>query len=85
MDAIPERLAVARRLGADETVNFKTDDPVAAILETTDGRGVDVPIEALGTQTTFEAALKVLRPGCDGSRQRTSCRTGSTKTAPFHA
>jgi len=63
VDAIPERLAVARKLGADKVINFKTDDPVAAILEATDGRGVDVSIEALGTQATFEAALKVLRPG----------------------
>ena len=29
----------------------------------TDGRGVDVAIEALGTQATFEACLRVLRPG----------------------
>jgi len=29
----------------------------------TDGRGVDVAIEALGTQQTFEACLRVLRPG----------------------
>lgn len=33
------------------------------ILELTDGRGVDVAIEALGTQNTFESALRVLRPG----------------------
>ena len=33
------------------------------ILEITDGRGADVAIEALGTQETFEAALRVLRPG----------------------
>ena len=36
------------------------DDPVKAILELTDGRGVDASIEALGTQGTFEAALRVL-------------------------
>jgi len=29
----------------------------------TDGRGVDVAIEALGTQQTFESCLRVLRPG----------------------
>jgi threonine dehydrogenase-like Zn-dependent dehydrogenase len=29
----------------------------------TNGRGVDVAIEALGTQETFESALRVLRPG----------------------
>ena len=32
-------------------------------MRLTDGRGVDVAIEALGTQATFEAALRVLRPG----------------------
>jgi len=37
-------------------------DPVEEILRLTGGRGVDVSIEALGTQQTFEAALRVLRP-----------------------
>ena len=32
-------------------------------MRLTGGRGVDVAIEALGTQETFEAALRVLRPG----------------------
>ena len=36
---------------------------VEQIMELTDGRGVDVAIEALGTQGTFENALRVLRPG----------------------
>jgi threonine dehydrogenase-like Zn-dependent dehydrogenase len=63
VDALPERLAMSRQLGADITVNYKEQDPVAAILEATDGRGVDVAIEALGAQTTFESCLRVLRPG----------------------
>lgn len=32
-------------------------------MELTDGRGVDVAIEALGLQQTFEQALRSLRPG----------------------
>ena len=32
-------------------------------MRITEGRGVDVAIEALGTQATFEACLRVLRPG----------------------
>ena len=47
----------------DHVVDFKKEDPVEAIMRLTDGRGVDVAIEALGTQTTFEAALRVIRPG----------------------
>jgi alcohol dehydrogenase len=63
VDALPERLAMARRLGADVAVNYKEVDAVAAILEANGGRGVDVAIEALGTQPTFESCLRVLRPG----------------------
>jgi len=63
VDRVPERLAMARKLGADHVVDFSKTDPVAEIMRLTDGRGVDVSIEALGTQPTFEAALRVLRPG----------------------
>lgn len=63
VDAVPERLAMSRMLGADVTINYKERDPVEAILEATGGRGVDVAIEALGTQATFESCLRVLRPG----------------------
>ena len=63
VDRLPARLAMARRLGADHVVDFSRVDAVEAILRLTDGRGVDVAIEALGTQATFEACLRVLRPG----------------------
>lgn len=63
VDAVPERLAIARKLGLDATVDYKKCDPVDAIREMTQGRGVDVAIEALGQQQTFENALRVLRPG----------------------
>jgi alcohol dehydrogenase len=63
VDSVPARMEVSRRMGADHVVDFKTSDPVAEIMRLTDGRGVDVAIEALGTQTTFESALRVLRPG----------------------
>ena len=63
VDRLPARLAMARRLGADHVVDFSRVDAVEEILRLTDGRGVDVAIEALGTQATFEACLRVLRPG----------------------
>jgi alcohol dehydrogenase len=63
VDRVPERLELARRLGADHVVDFSKADPVEEIMRLTDGRGVDVAIEALGTQATFEACLRVLRPG----------------------
>jgi alcohol dehydrogenase len=44
-------------------LDYRAVNPVDAIMELTGGRGVDVAIEALGTQATFEAAMRVLRPG----------------------
>ena len=63
VDTLPERLAMARRLGADHVIDFKQTDPVEEILRLTGGQGADVAIEALGTQHTFESCLRVLRPG----------------------
>lgn len=63
VEADPVRAAMAKRMGADIVLNFKECDVVAEIRGLTDGRGVDVAIEALGTQETFENALRVLKPG----------------------
>ena len=62
VDGINERLAVSKKLGAHHTINFNDEDPVKAIMRLTQGRGVDVAIEALGTQQTFESCLNVLKP-----------------------
>ncbi|MDY0271851.1 MAG: NAD(P)-dependent alcohol dehydrogenase [Advenella sp.] len=63
VDGVDERLEISRQMGADVTLNFKKVDVVDEIMKLTGGRGVDVSIEALGTQTTFEQALRVLKPG----------------------
>jgi len=63
VESDPVRMAMARRMGADVVINFKQCDAVAEIRRLTDGRGVDVAIEALGTQETFEMALRVLKAG----------------------
>jgi threonine dehydrogenase-like Zn-dependent dehydrogenase len=63
VDTNRDRLAVARRLGATVTLDPNDQDPVAEIKRLTDGRGVDVAIEALGRQETFQDALSAIRPG----------------------
>ncbi|MFJ2982870.1 MULTISPECIES: NAD(P)-dependent alcohol dehydrogenase [unclassified Pseudomonas] len=63
VDTVAARISVARQMGASHVVDFKQGNVVAQIMALTDGRGVDVAIEALGTQATFEWALRVLRPG----------------------
>jgi len=63
VDGLAERLTISSTLGSDRTISFKKEDPARVILDATHGRGVDVAIEALGTQTTFESCLRVLKPG----------------------
>ncbi|RYZ98920.1 MAG: NAD(P)-dependent alcohol dehydrogenase, partial [Moraxellaceae bacterium] len=63
VDQLPERLQLAQRLGADHVIDFSRCNVVEEILRLTDGRGVDVAIEALGSQSTFESSLRVLRAG----------------------
>lgn len=63
VDTNTSRLSVARRFGANVTLNPAEGDVVAEIKRLTGGRGVDVAIEALGRQETFENALRAIRPG----------------------
>jgi alcohol dehydrogenase len=63
VDSLEKRLKLSRQMGADEVIDFTQEDPVAAIKRLTDGRGVDVAIEALGRQETFQACLDATRPG----------------------
>jgi len=63
VESDPVRAEMARSMGADVVLNFTQGDVIEQIKGMTGGRGVDVAIEALGTQATFENALRVLRPG----------------------
>lgn len=62
-DLIPERLAVARRLGAREVIDSREVDFVEGVHELTDGEGVDVVIDAVGSGTTKKLSLAATRPG----------------------
>lgn len=62
IDSVPKRLELAKRMGADVVLNHKEQDVVAEIKRLTGG-GVDVSIEALGLASTFENALRSVRPG----------------------
>jgi L-gulonate 5-dehydrogenase len=69
-DVQPFRLDVARRLGADLTVDITREDPVARVMEATGGAGVDCAIECVGHYHLAEGqepplaqAVKMIRHG----------------------
>jgi alcohol dehydrogenase len=63
IDLADSRLESARRFGADTTINNGSQDPVATVMELTDGLGADVAFEAVGVPQTFELATELIRPG----------------------
>ena len=62
IDGDDNRLQMAKRMGADVVLDYREVDVLGEVRRLTGG-GCDVAIEALGTQQTFESALRSLRPG----------------------
>ncbi len=62
VDIVPERLALARELGADHVVNGAEVDPAAAIKELTGGAGVSAALETSGNPGARSSILESIRP-----------------------
>ncbi|MCG7216257.1 NAD(P)-dependent alcohol dehydrogenase [Paenibacillus mucilaginosus] len=62
-DMEPLRLEAARRMGATHTINVKEQDPLEAVQQATNGKGVDVAWETAGNPKALQAALGSLRRG----------------------
>jgi len=62
VDIADDKLERAVWLGATDTVNSETTDPVAAVRELTGG-GCDIVFEALGNPTTFDQSVSMLADG----------------------
>jgi NADPH2:quinone reductase len=54
-----EKLAAARRRGADETVNYSSENLTERVMALTDGKGADVCFDPIGGDL-FDAALSAL-------------------------
>lgn len=64
VDLDDNRLEASKKFGATDTVNSQNaESAIQQILELTDGRGVDVAIEAAGFPATFDICQKILAPG----------------------
>ncbi len=63
VDVDAARLELARQFGADELINAREADPVAAVAGLTSGRGADVAVEAVGATEPVATAVASLRKG----------------------
>ena len=62
-DRIPNRLALAKKLGADLAINFDEEDAASVIMDNTNGQGVDVVFEAAGHPSSFAQTIDLVRAG----------------------
>ena len=63
IDLDDNRLAVAKRFGATQTINSTDGKAVAALMKLTGGKGVDTAIEAVGIPATFEMCEQIIAAG----------------------
>jgi L-iditol 2-dehydrogenase len=63
VDLEDDRLALAKRLGADEILNSRSQDIPARIREMTDGLGADIVVEAVGADATVRMSIESARKG----------------------
>lgn len=63
VDVDDDRLALAKKLGATETINASSSDVVQQILKQTGGKGADVVLEAVGATPTVSSAIESVRKG----------------------
>jgi len=57
------RLAIAKKYGADITIDSSKEDPTHKIKEATNGLGADVVIECVGDTDTLQSSLQLTKPG----------------------
>jgi L-iditol 2-dehydrogenase len=63
VDLEPERLELARRLGADTVLDARRSDVVEQVTRETQGRGADVVFEAVGAKAPIATAVAAVRRG----------------------
>ncbi len=59
----PNCVEAAKKYGATDIISYRDGDIAEQILEKTSGRGVDRVVVAGGDCSTFEQAVKMLKPG----------------------
>ena len=81
LDLVPDRLAMARDVGAAETVQSDQVDPLTAVRELTAGRLADAVIEATGRPEGFGLALRLVGKGgtvaCCGENREVNLHVGT--------
>jgi alcohol dehydrogenase len=63
VDLDDNRLEVAKKFGATQVVNSSDGKAIEKIMELTDGKGVDVAMEAVGIRATFDICQEIVKPG----------------------
>ncbi len=61
IDSMPERLEMAKRIGA-VPVDMSKEDAVSVVRQHSEGRGADVVLEAVGIAASLQSCFRYVRP-----------------------
>ena len=63
IDRVPERLKLAKELGATDTINTNDTDMVKAVQDLTDGKGADYIVDTTGVTKVEQDSIQALAQG----------------------
>ena len=63
LEPLDYRREFAKKLGADETINPATENPLDRIMDITDGLGLDIAFEVAGEADSYQTAASLVKPG----------------------
>jgi alcohol dehydrogenase len=63
IDMDDNRLDVAKTFGATQTINFQNENAIEKVMNLTQGKGVDVAMEAVGAPDSFELCQNIIGAG----------------------
>ncbi|MDD3362116.1 MAG: alcohol dehydrogenase catalytic domain-containing protein [Hespellia sp.] len=63
IDLNDQRLETAKECGASYTINSKNEDPVARVMEITNGKGADAGADCVGIAISLNTSMKMVKNG----------------------
>ena len=62
IEPVPERLSISKLMGADETISVTGKQAIDAVMDLTNGEGVEIVVEAVGSTDTLNQAIQLAKP-----------------------
>lgn len=80
-----EKISISKVMGSDEVINYRKDDFVDRVLETTNGRGVDIILDSIGGKIFNDSLRCLAQFGRIVNFGNSSGQPGTVETTNVHS